>query len=133
MRLLLDTHIWLWSLLQPDRLTDHVRQVLTQDDCELWLSSISVWEALVLAEKNRISVDREPRLWVRDALLAAPVNEAPITIEVAIASRTVGLPHQDPADRFIAASAIVHDLTLVTADKRLLACPDVRTVANGKV
>jgi PIN domain nuclease of toxin-antitoxin system len=53
-----------------------------------------------------------------------------LTRQVAIESRLVRLSHDDPADRFIAATAIVHDLVLVTADERLLEAPDLRTLAN---
>ena len=51
--------------------------------------------------------------------------EAPLTFDVALASRSISLPHEDPADRFIAASAKVYGLTLATADKRLSQCPDI--------
>ena len=51
--------------------------------------------------------------------------EAPINLEVAIESRRVNLPHQDPADRFLAATAIIYDLTLVTADARIIAVENV--------
>ena len=61
---------------------------------------------------------------------SAPVSEAPLTIEVALAIRSVDLEHQDPADRFIAATAAVHGLTLVTADSRLLRCKDIQTLSN---
>jgi len=57
---------------------------------------------------------------VRDIFGKIPFKEAPLNQEVAIQSRLVGLPHQDPADRFLAASAIVYELTLVTADTRIL-------------
>ena len=58
------------------------------------------------------------------------MKEAPITHEIAAESRRIGLTHRDPADRFLAATAKVLDLTLVTADKRLLACKEIRTLAN---
>ena len=59
-----------------------------------------------------------------------PVAEAPLTIDVAFTSRTVDLEHQDPADRFIVATAKVHGLTLVTADRRLLRCGDNEVLPN---
>ena len=65
---------------------------------------------------------------MRNALSATPARETPLTYEVALASRTIALPHQDPADRFIAATAKVLGLTLVTSDARLLACPDIQVM-----
>ena len=60
----------------------------------------------------------------------APIVETPVTIDVALASRAVGLEHQDSADRFIVATAKVFDLTLVTADARLLRCRDIEVLPN---
>lgn len=53
MKLLLDTHIWLWSFLEPERLSRRVAEALEETAIELWLSPISVWEALVLSERGR--------------------------------------------------------------------------------
>ncbi len=130
MRLLLDTHIWLWGLLDPDQLGVSTRIVLRSGEAELLLSPISVWETLLLAERGRVALDPDPRRWLHKAMSVAPVAEAPLTIDVALASRTVDLEHQDPADRFIVATAKVQDLTLVTADKRLLRCGDVNVLPN---
>ncbi len=130
MRLLLDTHIFLWSLLEPERLSPDVAAALQDPGTELWLSPIVVWEVLVLADKGRIILEPDAETWIREVLRAIPFREAPLTSEVAIVSRTVALPHRDPADRFLAATAIVYGLTLVTADARLLHAPHVPTLAN---
>jgi len=127
---LLDTHIWLWALLDPARLSRAVRALLASPTETLRLSPISVWEAVMLAERGRIALEPDPRSWLDRALAAAPVAEAPLTFEVAMASRSIALEHRDPADRFIAASALVFGLTLVTADARLLDCPDIEVLAN---
>ena len=131
MGLLLDTHIWLWSLLEPERLSDSVKRALQSREDELRLSSISVWEALLLAERGRVTLDPDPRRWLRDALSVGPIVEAPVTVDVAVVSRTIDVEHQDPADRFIAATAKVYGLRLVTADARLLRCRDVEVLPNG--
>ena len=130
MGLLLDTHIWLWSLLDPDRLGDSARRSLRSQEGELRLSPISMWEALLLAERGRVALDPDPHGWLRKAMSIAPIAEAPLTIDVALASRTVDLEHQDPADRFIVATAKVYGLALVTADARLLRCREVEVLPN---
>jgi len=127
---LLDTHIWLWALLDPARLSRAVRALLASPTETVRLSPISVWEAVMLAERGRIALEPDPRSWLDRALAAAPVAEAPLTFEVAMASRSIALEHRDPADRFIAASALVFGLTLVTADARLLDCPDIEVMPN---
>ena len=130
MGLLLDTHIWLWGLLEPDRLSDTVKRACLFHEGEIRLSSISVWEALLLAERGRIALAPDPRRWLQKAMSVAPIVETPVTIDVALASRAVELEHQDPADRFIVATAQVLGLTLVTADARLLRCRDIEVLPN---
>ncbi len=130
MKLLLDTHVWVWSLLEPARLTDEVRAALDSDDNQLWLSPISTWETLLLVERGRISVEGEPQALVSRMLNAGPFREAPLTHAVAQESRNLSLEHSDPADRFIAATAVVYDLTLVTADARLIDGPGYQTLPN---
>jgi len=130
MNYLLDTHIWLWSLLEPDRLTPKVFKALEQKNSRLWLSPISVWELTILVERERIRLFMETRKWVDRAVQTAGLSEAPVTHEIALETRRVRLPHQDPADRFLAATARVFDLTLITADRHLIASRSCRTLAN---
>ena len=120
MKLLVDTHVWLWSLVQPARLSPQARERLVAPDSELWLSPISVWETLVLAERSRIEVHGPPAEWIRRALASGPYAEASLTHAVAMASGRTGLRHADPGDRFLVATALVYELTLVTADRRIL-------------
>ena len=112
MKLLLDTHIWLWSLLDPQKLSTQVTKALEDENNELWLSSISVWELFLLCEKKRITLKEDPVHWATSALEKIPFKEAPLTMEIAIATQHVQLPHRDPADRFLVATARVHELTL---------------------
>lgn len=119
MKLLLDTHIWLWSFLEPERLAQEISKELEDPRNELWISPITLWETVVLAENGRIVLQPDPETWIRTALSKAPIMEASINIEVALLSRKIRIPHQDPADRFIAATASVFGLTLVTEDSKL--------------
>jgi len=130
MNLLLDTHIWLWALLEPERLSPAVRAALSSTENELWLSPISVWEAMLLAERGRVRVDTSPTEWVQRMVSALPRREAALTHDIAVASRRLTLSHEDPADRFLAATAQVLGLTLVTADARLLESKEYAVMAN---
>ena len=133
MKLLLDTHILLWSLLDPKHLTKQVSVELENPSNELWLSPISSWEIIILVEKGRVILDSDPVSWIRRVFRKISFTEAPITHEVAIQSRIVDLPHQDPADRFLAATALVYELTLVTADERLLNSKEYSVFPNKKI
>jgi PIN domain nuclease of toxin-antitoxin system len=127
LRLLLDTHIWLWTLSDPKRLGRRVLQQLKNEANELWLSPISTYEALTLHYKGRFEIDENLTEWLVRA--TAGTREAPLTHEIALVARQLPL-HQDPADRILAATAEVLDLTLVTADERLLGLGTIRTMAN---
>jgi PIN domain nuclease of toxin-antitoxin system len=96
-----------------------------------WLSPLSVWEALLLVERGRLVVDAPAEAWVREALASSPVEEAPVTAEVAFASRALATRHRDPVDRFLVATAQVFDLTLVTADAAMHRIGGVRLMKNS--
>ena len=130
MRLLLDTHIWLWSLLDRKRLSLRVLRELGDSDNELWLSPISVWELIVLWQKKRILPGENIETWIPQALRALPLQEATITYEVAREVARLRLKHPDPADRFLVATAKVFELTLVTADARLMKVRETSVLAN---
>jgi len=130
MKLLLDTHIWLWSLRDPARLTARVARALESVTSELYLSPLSIWELMLLAEKGRIRLGAPAEEWAGRALEKVPLKEAPVTFQVALATRQVQLPHGDPVDLFLAATARVFHLTLVTADERLTAGKGFPVLAN---
>ena len=125
MKVLLDTHVWLWYLLGDDRLSQSYRNIIDDESVGLSLSSISIWEAHLLIEKERLPVNEAPGIWIRNALQTLQVREAGITFAIALRSRSLALFHQDPADRFIGATSIEMKAPLLTADERLRACPDI--------
>lgn len=130
MKLLLDTHIWIWSILAPHRLTGRVARELSNPENQLWLSSISLWEIVLLHRKGRFRTPGDLSAWIANALTTIPVVEAPLTFEVTLAVSTLHLPHGDPADQFLAASAKVFGLTLVTSDQNLIHSPEISVLAN---
>ena len=130
MKLLLDTHIWVWSQLAPERLSRKVVRALRSSKNEIWISSVTIWEFVVLVQKGRIELDDEVDRWLTNAAERAPTHEAPLTHEIALATREIELSHKDPVDRFLAATSRVLDLTLVTADERLLRGAGYTAMAN---
>jgi len=128
MKLLLDTHIWIWSMQGSDRLGKRTAQEIKNPENERWLSPVSTWEALTLHAKKRIYLPKDISAWVARA--TAMFLEAPLTHEIALAARRLPWQHNDPADRFLAATAQVLNLTLVTADSNLLGLGDISTLAN---
>lgn len=119
--ILLDTHAAVWFALDSSQLGKRSRRLADQAlaDAELAVSAISFWEIALLTAKRRLrSIDSA--LETRDHLLGAGVCEFVLTGEIAVLAAQLDALHKDPADRFIAATAIAHNATLMTADERLL-------------
>ena len=129
MNLLLDTHILLWFATDDPRLPVDIAERLEAPTATRWVSPVSVWEALLLAERGRVVGPAPFAEWLRTELASGPFREAPLTWAVAVESRRISLPHEDPADRFLAATARVQGLTLVTADARLTGLKDLDVLA----
>ena len=125
MNLLMDTHVIIWAASSPEHLASGLCQKLEDPDARLWYSPISAWEIMLLSEKGLLALKSSPEVAIRSLFKTLPLQEAPLNFEVAVQSRRIKLPHQDPADRFIAATALVYGFTLVTADKDLLRCKQV--------
>ena len=121
--LVLDTHIWLWLESDPGRLDEPARSRIEQAARlgTLWVSVMSVWEIGMLVAKDRIRLSMPVDEWVRQASLTPGMQMLGIIPEIALEStRLPDSPHGDPVDRLLMASARVHNLTLVTADEKIL-------------
>jgi PIN domain nuclease of toxin-antitoxin system len=129
-KLLLDTHIWLWSTLEPQRLSRRVHKARADPANDLWLSPVSVGELIVLLRKGRLRLPNEVAAWVAKTMQDLELTEAPLTVEVALAIASINFPHGDPADHFLAATAKVFDLTLVTGDEQLAKLTDITVLLN---
>jgi PIN domain nuclease of toxin-antitoxin system len=121
MKVLLDTHALLWLTSENPRLGRRARQLALAALAEqrLCVSAISFWELALLMLRGRLGSTLEPAA-ARAEVLGTGIQELSLTGPAAVLSATLDL-HPDPADRFIAATAVVHDALLVTADERLLA------------
>jgi PIN domain nuclease of toxin-antitoxin system len=127
---LLDTHIWLWAQLEPERLSPKVREALDEPGSEIHLSPLSVWEAITLARKGRLDLGPDPAAWTDRALATAPVRPAMLTMDVARTGGALAKPPRDPVDRFLVATALIHGLCLVTADEEILAVAECPLLSN---
>ncbi len=129
MKLLLDTNAWLFSLLEPDRLSPPARTALDDSESELALSPITPWETVLLGQRGRLALEPDPATWVRRAVAATPAQMIPLDFEVALRSRQLAdYPGADPADRFLIATCLIHGRTLLTADKQIRAWDGVPTL-----
>jgi PIN domain nuclease of toxin-antitoxin system len=129
-KLLLDTHIWIWGEIRPERVSRAVQRQLANPSNEIYISPVSIWEAGQTERRGRWHARNGFSQWLDRALTRTPLLEAPLNFAVAAEAAGIDLPHGDPADTMIAATARVFDLTLVTADGQLLACSWLKTLAN---
>jgi PIN domain nuclease of toxin-antitoxin system len=128
--LLLDTHIWLWSAQEPHKLNSEVHRVIADRRNARYLSPVSIWEVIVLLEKKRIAINQDFGQWFEQTKVEFDLQEAPFDWKVVHELRFTMLEHRDPADRLLAATAMAHDMVLVTSDQRLLRVPNLKTLAN---
>ena len=129
MRLLLDTHVWLWWLTGQASLSGRERDSLDLAAArqELCVSAISLWEAQMLHAKQRIQLPLPFAEWLRRAAAPSIVRVLPLDAEVVIALDTLPARfHGDPADRIIVATARAHRLSLATHDERIRRSRTVR-------
>ena len=130
MTLLLDTHIWIWAANRPEKLSGKVRRELQKATNELYLSPVSIWEAYHLEKRGRFHALKGFSHWLDQVLTAMPLREAVFNFAVAAAASRIELPQPDLGDLFLAATASVFNLTLVTADSQLLECSWLKTLPN---
>ena len=120
MRLLLDTHVFLWWFLTPDRLSDRARLLLQDPDNELLVSAASSLEIAIKSGLKKLELPEPPARYVTSRLEAKGLS--PLAVEHAHALRLAELPlhHRDPFDRLLIAQAQLEDATLVTGDPAFL-------------
>lgn len=130
MTYLLDTHVWLWRLGDPDRVQEDTAATLDAAVDGIRLSPATIWETMILLRKGRLTVDAPPSEWILDAVRRTQFRSLPITVSIALRSESLAdFETADPADRFIVATALEHGLTLVTADAAMLAYEPLDTLA----
>ncbi len=129
MSFLLDTHVWIWTQEQPDALGSASRALLEATAEELCVSAVSSLEIARLVTGGLVELKGSLDRWVRSAIDSLEARSIDIDHQIAIeAYKLPGRFHKDPADRLLVATARLRDLTLVTADERILAYRSVRTL-----
>lgn len=120
--IVLDTHALVW-MDAGDKMLGRKARARIKDDWhkgEVLVSAISFWEVAVLVERGRIKLASSVKEW-RQELIAAGLMEVPLDGQIALRACELNGLSDDPADRFIAATALLSHATLVTADERSLA------------
>ena len=130
MRVLLDTHVFLWWLSDSPRLGRRARVLLASPRSTVLVSAVSIWEIAVKASRGKLRLPQGALLRLPDLATECGFDELPVTFRHAAEVRSLPLLHEDPFDRLLVAQAAVEDLTLVTADEALRGYP-VKVVDAG--
>ncbi|HEX9735623.1 MAG TPA: type II toxin-antitoxin system VapC family toxin [Thermoanaerobaculia bacterium] len=121
MRILLDTHCWLWMQVSPQRISAPVLEVLTNPENQLFLSAASCWEIAIKWALGKLPLPSHPTEYVPRALERQGVAGVPVQHRHALHTATLPRHHSDPFDRLLIAQAQLDGLALLTADEKLAA------------
>ncbi len=128
--IVLDTHAWIWFLDDPRKLSARARKATAQamSQAAIYISSISVWEVALLVARGRLELTMDVRDWIAKCESLPFLTFVPV--DNAIFLRSVFLPsfHSDPADRIIAATALLKGMPIVTKDQRIRKSPGIETI-----
>jgi len=128
--ILLDTHVWWWSLTEPENLSEIAFETIAQIKTDQRaIASISIWEFAMMAEKKRIELKVSVSKWLLSAINDTGLRVIELSPDIAIEScRLPGDFHKDPADRIIVATARIHNFSLVTKDQKIRDYPHVKAI-----
>lgn len=131
MRIVLDTHAWIWWVTKDRRLSQKARVAIqnSQRDDTLWLSLISVWELAKKIEQAQLVLDRPLDRWLDEATAQPGLHLAELTRPILVESCRLPQPFPgDPADQIIVATARQHEAALVTKDGAIRKYPQIRSI-----
>jgi PIN domain nuclease of toxin-antitoxin system len=126
---LLDTCAILWTVSEPERLSDDAKSTLLRKETRVHVSPISCAEIACLAERGRIRTEPHWRTWFDNAIRSNGWRV--LDIDLSTVQEAFSLPgvfHADPADRLIVGAARLGQLAVITADRKILGYPHVRTI-----
>jgi PIN domain nuclease of toxin-antitoxin system len=119
MRYLLDTQIWLWSLVSPDRMGEQVSRIVDNPDNTLVLSAASTWEISIKYRLGKLPLPEPPEEFILPRLTRDGIESLPIHHHHAARVATLPDYHRDPFDRLLVAIAQTESMTILTSDPKL--------------
>jgi PIN domain nuclease of toxin-antitoxin system len=133
MKILIDTHVWIWAMEKPEELGNHSTRLLENEETEILISPISTLEIAQLISSGKIGLNQTLGSWINKSVLNLKAGTVPFTHEIAEAAYQMREPfHKDPADRILVATAALENIALMTADERILGYKHIRTLDARK-
>lgn len=119
MRLLIDTNVFLWAGLRPERISPVAAAAIVDTSNQRLISSVAPWELAIKLERGRLTLPTDLASFVERVTNSLIAQELPITFQHAIATAALPPIHRDPFDRMLVAQAIVERVPIVTSDSHL--------------
>lgn len=128
--ILLDTHVWWWSVNEPENLSDTALNTIKETKTDQRaIASISIWEFAMMAARRKIELQITPAEWLSYAVEKTGIRVMELSPNIAIEACSLpGNFHKDPADRIIVATARVNNMVLITKDTKIIEYPQVNAV-----
>ncbi len=123
MKLLLDTHAWLWWISAPTRLRDETRNFISANTTKVFFSVVTSWEVVIKHGLGRLSLSEEPSQFIPKRIKRDQLTILPVKLEHTLEVARLPNHHKDPFDRLLVAQARVEGYTLVTSDQMVLQYP----------
>ena len=116
MKLLLDTHVLLWSATAPDRIGEEARTAIEDGTNDVLVSIVSAWEIAIKQSLGKLDLSRPAEQWLPDVLKRTGFEIAELGLAAALRVRALAWHHRDPFDRLLIAQALEEGYTVVTHD-----------------
>ena len=126
MPIIIDTCVLLWMVADPKKLSQKAVQLIKENQDSLCVSAISAFEISIKHKKKKLELPIDPWPWFEQAAAFYHLKEIPVSAKIAALAPDVDVPHADPWDRIIIASAMTHGLHIVSPDHLIQKCPEVQ-------
>lgn len=123
MRILLDTHVFLWLIAEPDKLSKRAIELIEDSSIPIFLSAVSVWEIVVKHSKGRLPLSEDPSALIPKMRTIYQISSLALTEDSAAIGYRLPWHHQDPFDRMLVSQAIAEQMAIMTADRAIRQYP----------
>ena len=119
MRVLLDTHVFLWMVSSPEKLSEYVKELLESEENEIFLSSVSGWEITIKSQINKLRLPDKPDIYLPQQIEKNFVEVLPISMSHVLNIYNLPNIHKDPFDRLLISQSQLENLPIITNDRKL--------------
>lgn len=126
MKLLLDTHVFLWFISGDNRLSVSFRDAVRNPDNDVYLSVVSIWEAIIKYQLGKLPLPESPETYLPKQRTRHSISSLPVDEESVAQLTKLPTLHRDPFDRLLICQALQHELVIVTADTAIMAYPTIQ-------